>query len=119
MGKMPNEIKTSLLTHFCTGNCDECSYDHDSIETELCMPYLGKDSVALIEELEAQIPKWISVYDFLPAVGQKVITRGQRGGIQAGVFRGSSSNHPETWNWKNRSTLKVYHWIPQSKLPKP
>ena len=67
-----------------------------------------------------EIPQWISVNDRLPEVGEKVITRGVRGGIKAGVFRGATrKDHPEYWAWKNHTWIEVVCWMAQKSLPKP
>ena len=59
--KTPEEIKKGL--ECCTGKpkCGECTYN----DCENCSA-LPADALAHIQQLEAQIPKWISVEERLP-----------------------------------------------------
>ena len=64
--------------------------------------------------------QWISVKDRLPEKGEKVLVRGIKGGIQAGLFRGlSAPGRERMWSWKKHTCLEVVCWMPQSALPEP
>ena len=73
--KTPEEIKKGL--ELCAADdCYEekhtgCPYDDD----ELCIRHICGDALAYITQLEARVPKWISVKDRLPESGEKVIAR--------------------------------------------
>ena len=67
-----------------------------------------------------EIPQWISVFDDLPEVGEKVIARGIRGGLHVGAFRGvTRKDCPGRWIWKSNVWIDVVYWMPQTSLPKP
>ena len=61
--KTPDEIKKGLA--LCIDNeaaCIGCPYD----DVETCHCDLMEDAFALIQQLEAKVPKWISVKDQMP-----------------------------------------------------
>ena len=64
--KTPDEIKKGLECCFNEYNldfaCGECPYDEAGSE---CGD-LFDDAIALIQQLEAKVPKWISVKDQMP-----------------------------------------------------
>lgn len=75
--KTPEEIKKGLecckplwkSDHWKT--CDQkCPY---TAEGSFCKNILNSDALALIQQLEAQVPKWISVEDRLPETFESVI----------------------------------------------
>ena len=71
------------------------------------------DAADTIEALEAALPKWISVEDRLPDVGEKVIVRGVKNGIQVGAFHMKlRPGNNRRWWWKNNTILEVTHWMP-------
>ena len=65
--RTPEEIKKGL--ELCEADdCYEekhtgCPYDDD----ELCIRHICGDALAYITQLEARVPKWISVHDMEPA----------------------------------------------------
>lgn len=63
--KTPEEIKRRL--ELCSvesgsGTCEGCPY----IEDEECISHGNRDALAYIRQLEAKVPKWISVEERLP-----------------------------------------------------
>ena len=69
MPKTPDEIKKGL--ECCMGDpedyhCDRCPYQTEDCDDETCMLLLTDDALALIQQLEAQVPRWISVEERLP-----------------------------------------------------
>ena len=70
--------------------------------------------------VEAAQPKWISVEERLPDVGEKVMVRGVKNGIQVGAFRGlSNPGKNRMWWWKKNTILEVTHWMPLPGMPEP
>jgi hypothetical protein len=72
-GRTPEVIKSNLSYLVRCENCPQnheygCDYDK---QTEECRTVI--DALALIEHLEAQQPKWISVEERLPYMNQKVL----------------------------------------------
>lgn len=114
--KTPDEIKKGM--YCCYGDpygreCDECPYDF--IDEKYCDCYLGADVREYIQQLEAAQPKWISVEERLPDVGEKVMICGVKNGMQVGAFRGLS--HPgenRKWWWKKNTVIEVTHWMSMS-----
>ena len=122
MVKKPEEIKKGL--ECCIGDnheyhCDLFPYNTGE-ELVGCVDEglsLYEDVRALIQQLEAQVPRWISVEERLPDEGEKVIVCGVRGGIQAGTYKGHSTVSKRVWWWKHNTYLKVACWMPESMLP--
>ena len=78
--KTPDEIKKVLKC--CYGDeekrlCDQCpnSVRAEGYSVVLCGDFdrSGKDVLAYIQQLEAQVPKWISVEERLPEVSDVVL----------------------------------------------
>lgn len=64
--KTPEEIKKAAACCFDAESCNTCPYIKERCVEITTSPTLIDDMIALIEQLEAQIPKWISVKDRLP-----------------------------------------------------
>ena len=63
--RSPDEIKKGLEScgaDECHGEHTGCPYKDDA----LCMMHICSDALAYITQLEARVPKWISVKDRLP-----------------------------------------------------
>ena len=98
-GRTPEEIKAALCV--CTSaeacNLYGCYYSADND----CRTSLMHDCLALIQHLEAQQPKWISVEDRLPERGVPVFARceirANGGAIRRYVCDGF---HVEAWKEK-------------------
>lgn len=122
--KTPEKIKKGL--ECCIGDnhefrCDQCPYNTGE-ELVGCVDEgltLYEDACTFIQQLEAQVPRWISVEERLPDKGEKVIVCGVRGGIQAGIYKGHSTVSKQVWWWKHNTYLKVAWWMPESMLPEP
>ena len=129
--KTPVEIKKGLL--ICGGgfgDCAECPYH----QTPAACMKLSQDALAYIQQLERRIceltekvaqleaaqPKWISVDERIPDVGEKVMICGAKNGMQVGAFRGllNPGNIRKWWWWKKNTILEVTHWMPIPQMPK-
>ena len=116
-GRTPEEIKTGLL---CSNGCCDCPYAGCITEDETCSEHVEKDVLALIDHLEAKVPRWISVEERLPeyVISAFVYARLCGGGRICKI--GStyiSSFMPPTKSWSDvPDGWKVTHWMP---LPEP
>lgn len=127
--KTPDEIKkglecciletddTSLVDH-----CKACPYQ----PTGLCFRTLLKDTLAYIQQLEAQVPKWISVEERLPKRNQRVVVTDNKHTWDYGQFNGlafcfeKDNPNPRMWNWKKHTVRRVGWWMPkETALPEP
>lgn len=141
--KTPDEIKKGLeiAVNGCM-TCDrcitECPYDlecHPTNEdTNVDLPkQMAADAIAYIQQLEHHIgeltekvaqleaaqPKWISVEERLPNVGEEVMVCGVKNGMQFGAFRGLLyPGKNRKWLWKKNTILEVTHWMPLPEAPK-
>ena len=124
--KTPDEIKKALE---CCSNvialCKICPFKNSvGLDCVKCMADCAYDYIRKLEyhigeltekvaKLEAAQPKWISVEERLPNVGEKVMICGAKNGMQVGAFRGLS--HPgenRKWWWKKNTVIEVTHWMP-------
>lgn len=63
----------------CAGNC---TFDDDvKLGYPDCVKLLMTNALALIQHLEAQVPRWISVEERLPERGTWVLCCGAKGGL--------------------------------------
>lgn len=116
--KTPDEIKKGLKCCLEEHACTRCPYD-DCDEGWHCVVDRNADALAYIQQLEAKIPKWISVEERLPEKGQTVMVCGVRNGMQVGAFRGTlSAINNRKWSWKKNSCLEITHWMPLPEPPK-
>jgi hypothetical protein len=137
-GRTPEEIKhvTEWACFSCGGlECDECEYrDACTIENrDRAVP----DALALIQHLEAQQPKWISVKERLPedvildgkkstrykAIKVLVAIKGSNGvttiRTQTRFKDYSYKSGKEYLEWRWRESIgKVTHWMPLPNPPK-
>ena len=120
--KTPEEIKKGLVCE--PGTCEQCPYDPANCEWEA-----KGDALRLIQRLEAQVPKWISVEERLPEKhGQMVVgLYNQHGADKALLFPyvftwhayGSNGyvNGPH-FSDEGLDGLKVHYWMPLPEPPK-
>lgn len=69
--KTPDEIKNGLV--FCNtfNNCHNCPYDKESCGWG-CKVERNADALAYIQQLEAQVSRWVSVEERLPEKDTRV-----------------------------------------------
>lgn len=113
--KQPDEIKKGLETCIgkCTGNKPHCPYHSCG---DGCMDTMNRDTLAYIQRLEAQVPKWISVEDRLPDKNGKylVYARHRLEGLEP-IIR------CDLWlkgQWNKCDPFKVVYWMPLPEPPK-
>ena len=118
--KTPDEIKKGL--DYCIQNSEEACY--------LC-PYMidcetfdnagnhSRDALEYITQLEARVPKWISVKDRLPEDQRSVLTVNGHGEIR---IMGLWSKRGDEWIWEHNDRMMNYnditHWMPLPGIPK-
>lgn len=109
--KTPDKIKKGLeycgANDWCVG--DKCPY-YEFFE---CNSGLASDAHAYIQQLEAQVPKWISVEERLPEISANAIVRFSDGYISLAQWWG------DKWFkfcWRTSGT--VTHWMPLPEPPK-
>ena len=126
MGRTPEEIKKGLEHCKHLAPCLDCAYGDLRDTKYTCETTLLSDALALIQQLETQIPKWVSVEERLPKRNQKVVVTDGKRTWDYGEFSGlafcfSSDNpNPRKWNWKKHTVRHVEWWMPkETALPKP
>ena len=122
--KTREEIKTGL--EYCSQNvpypCNGCPYERDELLENAWRCNLNADVLAYIQQLEAKVPKWISVEERLPSSKKpyaNVIVRTRNGRVLPGF-------HNDEYGWYAMSEEENYcdlivgdrvtHWMP---LPEP
>lgn len=84
------------------------------------------DALAYIQQLEEQVPKWISVEERLPKRNQRVVVTDNKYTWDYGQFNGlafcfeEDNPNPHKWNWKKNTVRHVGWWMPkETALPEP
>ena len=123
----PDEIKRGL--ECCSEDgCKECPYEQDcnmadgfSVLAADALTYIQqledhlRENTKMVERLESQVPKWISVEERLPEKGERVlVTNGPEGGFVCESYLNINSK------WMRAGCELVFmtphYWMP---LPKP
>ena len=121
-GRTAEEIKKGL--RWIANDCDECGEDcsececvkecHTMVEDDV-----AKDALALIERLEAAVPRWISVKDRLPEKGDNVLLSLCGCNVKQAVYRGDGvfeAAYEDTYHSTDLGSIVLTHWMP---TPKP
>lgn len=122
--KTPEEIKRGLECCCAANHClsrdgrTECSYDG----TYFCIQNMANDALAYIQQLEAQIPKWISVEERLPEKQGDYIVLYSFGETNVQRFAGVMYfiRYDERPHFENDGLygLHVTHWMSLPEPPK-
>ena len=110
--KKPEEIKKGLECCFKGNQCKgHCPYNGPGHGIFQCTSALAKDALAYIQQLEAQVPRWIPVEERLPENYATVI-----------IFREDCRNACIGWliggSWSVPKGVRVTHWMPLPEAPK-
>lgn len=110
MPKTPDEIKKGLecCNYDCLMPCAPCPYH----EVYRCATAVRSDALALIQQLEAQVPRWISVEERLPERGVEVLGTNGKEVEMCTYWPGQ----PTPWESWKEFHFKPTHWMP---LPVP
>lgn len=108
--KTPEEIKKGILCDCC----NDCPYNGCIMTDGGCGQAVTDDTLVYIQQLEAQVPKWVSVEEGLPENDNWVlvcttakVNNISKAKYDLGHWRGSGGH------WNN-----VTHWMPLPKPPK-
>ena len=113
--KTPEEIKKgleccSIDPYHCGMNCPYVMDCHQigTVKT------LEKDALAYIQQLEKQIPRWISVKERLPENDDDVLII-----TEFGISMGCYVIHRDFWvYYTNPDSNIVTHWMPMPEAPR-
>ena len=122
----PGKIKKGLM-HCCEAGCKHCPYEDDCHLSDGGSE-LAADALAYIRQLEAQVPKWISVADVLPERhGQMCV------GLYTQHGAPKTQSFPYLFTWhaygdngyvdgphfsdEGLDGLKVWYWMPLPQMP--
>lgn len=111
--KKPEEIKKALES--C--GADECHGEHTScpyVDDKLCIMNICRDALAYITQLEACVPKWISVKDRLPEDGRYLVVTQKADGYAD--VNTAAYNDMGWWTLSNFGDIT--HWMPIPEMPK-
>lgn len=118
MMKKPDVIKKAMSGCHSFGSCSKCPYFSFSA-TLGCKRQRNSDALAYIQQLEAQVPKWISVVERLPEDERSVLTVNGHGEIR---IMGLWSKRGDEWTWLHNGRMMHYnditHWMPLPEPPK-
>lgn len=115
------DVKKGLACHaLCRNrllNCSDCAYHGPGLPP--CGKAVHEDAIAMLEQLEAQVPKWISVEERLPEPGVFVviiIRMGEDTYLRVGWLRGAEPR----WMQAGLGLIEgtVTHWMPLPDAPK-
>lgn len=117
--KTPEEIKKglTLCSHEGHGEeiiCERCPYDGNSSAVLICTRRLSEDAFAYIQQLEAQVPRWISVKKRLPEDTGKYIVCTTKGSVYCTRF----IVHSWRRDFQTDINTHITHWMPMPEPPK-
>lgn len=116
--KTPDEIKKGLAG--C--NVRRCAKDCPYGDTIPCVMMMHKDACEYVQQLEAQVPKWISVKERLPethedgSVDAALVTDGDL--IHMAYFSSGKWFYCSSGEMKENMFYEVTHWMPLPEPPK-
>ena len=120
MGRTPEEIKNGL--ECCSKNkpypCAGCPYERTFDEEWSCK--LHSDALAYVQQLEAQVPKWISVDKRKPKRGEYVLFLYAKD-AQNPVMHAKNPMVVGRYDYgmylANGCEVKITHWMPLPPSP--
>ena len=114
--KTPEEIKKGLeCCENDSGSCSErCPYFNSLSNGVDCASKMHADALALIQQLEAKVPKWISVEERLPDNDRDILVAIYGKRVQLGYY--ADDVEAFVVNGEVACGEEVTHWMP---LPEP
>ena len=113
--KTPDVIKKGLeacRADECHGHHTGCPYDDDFF----CIMHICGDALALIEHLDAKVPKWISVEERFPWMNRKVLVTD--GFIVAEAHYNGRAEWIHDGHCMETSGVIITHWMHLPEPPK-
>ena len=121
--KTSDKIKKGIEGCLCDlsdRRCEECPYADGGCESITCEKELGDNTLALIQQLDAQVPKWISVEERLPEDDVAVLVYAIGNNENSCVAMTSYTHHMYGYNiegWRSPWQYffyerKITHWMP-------
>lgn len=117
--RTPEEIKKGLAccAKASLEECDHCPYVKDCDNFEAGNLY--RDAIAYITQLEARVPKWISVKDRLPEIGTVVLGYAKQNPFSAyDVMRVRNLGNGFEMIRYHEYASSITHWMPLPEMPK-
>lgn len=124
MSKTPDEIKKGLEICNSSMDCNDCPYLSNRFCIPSCKCSRNADALAYIQQLEARVPRWISVEERLPKVDKRY--DGYEYSAELLVYDGLRRRaayycHTSGVWYDSRyedDTFEVTHWMPMPEPPK-
>ena len=129
--KTHEEIKNGLECCISdTYGCyEKCPYFNSLSNGVDCALKMHADALAYINQLEARVPKWISVKDRLPNPSTYVLALTAPGALSVGqnvivadYIHPKSEDHGvfviAYTNYDDKDIVPVTHWMPMPEMPK-
>lgn len=120
-GRTAEEIKKGLR-HCQTVCLEDCPYYRTGIKCSECTVYLSRDALALIQHLEAKVPKWISVEERLPVSYGTYLTtiRCPKGSwIETNIYERREERWEHDCGYHTEDVTEwITHWMPLPEPPK-
>lgn len=116
--KTTEDVKKALA---CCENadCKACPYDSVGVSIVDCLEALVRDATAYINQLEALVPKWISVKDREPEIGTVVIGYAKQNPFSAyDVMRVRNLGNGFEMIRYHEYVSNITHWMPLPEIPK-
>lgn len=109
--ELSEKVKKGLENCTRLGGCVSCPYFVDNTMAQ-CTPVMAAETLAYIRQLEAQVPKWISVKERLPERNTAVIVAVDDGHVFQTLYA------YDGWDLWEGCTCNVTHWMPLPEPPK-
>ena len=113
--KTPEEIKKGLeccsVPDYIDHLCEQCPYVYDGCYKQM----LQADALAYIQQLEAKVPRWISVEKKKPRVGEFVLFKYAKGAKDPTLHARNTmavGRYEYGMFLVNGCEVKVTHWMP-------
>ena len=115
--KTHEDVKKALA---CCENadCKACPYDSVGVSIVDCLEALVRDATVYIKQLEARVPKWISVKDRLPEYYKDLLVIVREGGAVLYMIAHLCIGGIMVSNSGERINGVVTHWMPLPEPPK-
>lgn len=110
-----DEVKRHIQCCIDTEECLFCSFFREGCDKIT----FAKLMMEAVRQLEAQVPKWISVEERLPKRNARVVVTDGKHTWDYGQFNGlafcfnNENPNPRKWNWKKHAVRHVEWWMPK------